>query len=267
MSSEEQDPLKHILFYTLLTHTVVTWNFARGSVNFLSVCVDQEEEMVSLQVTLQQHGDEVCGLAFSSSLLASCSADKTLRLYSAGDFSEMPFSPLSGHGYGVHSCCFSACGRFLLSCSTDGSVIAWSCGTGEEEARLQHPDRSPLRVCALAPDGALLLAGAIDGSVALWDFPRRTIRRYTHLGHTAVCAAGGQRLKVFSLERETCGHTPGCVYRRFSLFWVIKMRTTELIDHSIFKRYLAKDKPFRKNTKESVSSCLNHLFCSSSTLF
>ncbi|XP_022596136.1 WD repeat, SAM and U-box domain-containing protein 1-like [Seriola dumerili] len=144
--------------------------------------------MVSIICTLRDHTDELSSCAFSPSLLATCSADKTLRVYNTADFSELPFSPLSGHGYGVHCCCFSSCGSFLLSCSTDGSVIVWSSGTGEVVAVLQHPSRSPLRVCALALDSSLVLAGACDGTVALWDFPSKTLRRCSSVSEASVVA-------------------------------------------------------------------------------
>lgn len=134
---------------------------------------------MSLIVTLRHHADEVSCCAFSPSLLATSSGDKTIRVYSTVDFSELPFSPLSGHGYGVHCCRFSSCGTFLLSCSTDGFVMVWRSDTGEVCATLEHPGRSPLRVCALAPDSSLLLAGACDGTVAVWDFSCKTLRRYS----------------------------------------------------------------------------------------
>lgn len=134
-------------------------------------------KMVSLMCALRQHTDEISCCAFSASLLATCSADKTLRVYSTRDFSELRCSPLSGHAYGVHCCCFSSCGSYLISCSTDGSAVVWRSDTGEAAAVLQHPSRSPLRVCALAPDSSLLLAGASDGTVALWDFASKTLRR------------------------------------------------------------------------------------------
>lgn len=133
--------------------------------------------MVSLIHTLQDHTDEVSCCAFSQSVLATGSVDKTLRVFNTTDFKELPFSPLTGHGYGVHRCCFSSCGSYLLSCSTDGSIKVWSSGTGELLSALEHPGRSPLRVCAFAPDSGLLLAGACDGTVALWDFPSKTLRR------------------------------------------------------------------------------------------
>lgn len=144
--------------------------------------------MVSVLCTLEQHTDEVSGCAFSASLLATCSGDKTLRVYSSADLSERPFSPLSGHGYGVHCCCFSSCGAYLLSCSTDGAIGVWRADTGERAAELEHPKRSPIRTCAVAPDSSLVLAGACDGTVALWDFPNKSLRRCLAVSEASVVA-------------------------------------------------------------------------------
>ncbi|CAK6954098.1 WD repeat%2C SAM and U-box domain-containing protein 1-like [Scomber scombrus] len=166
--------------------------------------------MVSLIYSLRHHTDEVSCCAFSPSLLATGSIDKTLRVYNTADFSELPFSPLLGHGYGVHSCCFSSCGSYLLSCSTDGSTIVWSSETGEKSAVLQHPGRSPLRVCALSPDSSLLLAGACDGTVALWDLPSKTIRRCSAVSEASIVAC------CFS----PCGQmfVTGCTYGDLKLW-------------------------------------------------
>ncbi|XP_049335023.1 WD repeat, SAM and U-box domain-containing protein 1 isoform X1 [Astyanax mexicanus] len=135
--------------------------------------------MVSLICSLQNHLDDVNWCAFSSTLLATCSADKTIRVYSTRDFTELSFSPLSGHGYGVHCCCFSPCGQYLASCSTDATTVVWKMDTGEIEAVFEHPGRSPVRVCAFSPDSSWLVSGASDGSLALWDFPSRALLRST----------------------------------------------------------------------------------------
>ncbi|XP_044059016.1 WD repeat, SAM and U-box domain-containing protein 1 isoform X6 [Siniperca chuatsi] len=144
--------------------------------------------MTSLICTLQDHGDDVNWCAFTAKLLATCSGDKTVRIYNTCDFSELPFSPLSGHGYSVHCCCFSTCGQFLASCSTDATTLVWSMDTGEIEAVLEHPGRSPVRICALSPDSAHLVSGASDGTLALWDFPSKQLRRTGAVNDTTLVA-------------------------------------------------------------------------------
>ncbi|KAM6942529.1 WD repeat, SAM and U-box domain-containing protein 1 [Xenentodon cancila] len=144
--------------------------------------------MATLVCTLQDHQDDVNWCAFSGKLLATCSGDKTLRIYNSSSFSELPFSPLSGHGYGVHCCCFSSCGHFLASCSTDATTVVWSMVTGDVEAVLEHPGRSPVRVCALSPDSAHLVSGASDGTLALWDFPSKQLRRTGAVSDTTMVA-------------------------------------------------------------------------------
>ncbi|MCJ8730029.1 hypothetical protein PDJAM_G00113750 [Pangasius djambal] len=183
--------------------------------------------MVSLICTLQGHRDDVNCCAFSASLLATCSTDKTIQVYSTQDFSELPFSPLSGHGYGVHCCCFSPCGQYLASCSTDATTVVWAMGSGEIEAVFEHPGRSPVRVCAFSPDSSYLISGASDGTVALWDFPSRTLRRTGTVPDTTIVACSfspcGQMfatgstygdlriwdLAVNQLHAEKCAHDLG----------------------------------------------------------
>lgn len=134
-------------------------------------------QMTSLICTLRDHQDDINWCAFSGRLLATCSGDKTLRVYDCRDFSELPFSPLWGHGYSVHCCCFSTCGQFLASCSTDATILIWSMDTGDVEAVLEHPGRSPVRICAISADSAHLVSGASDGTMALWDFPSKQLLR------------------------------------------------------------------------------------------
>lgn len=134
--------------------------------------------MTSLVHTLRDHRDDVNCCALSQRLLATCSGDKTIRVYSQQqDFAELRFSPLSGHGYSIHCCCFSNCGRYLASCSTDALTKVWSTSTGEAVCALEHPARSPVRVCAFSPDAQYLLSGASDGTVALWQVPSKTLQR------------------------------------------------------------------------------------------
>uniref|UniRef100_A0A8C2QA80 WD repeat, SAM and U-box domain-containing protein 1 n=1 Tax=Cyprinus carpio TaxID=7962 RepID=A0A8C2QA80_CYPCA len=124
--------------------------------------------MAALLCSLQDHRDDVNCLALSDRFLASCSGDKTVRVYSCEDFRELRFSPLRAHAYGVHCCCLSSCGRYLASCSTDARTILW--------------------ICAFSPDARSLLSGACDGTVAVWDVTSKTLQRCAKVSEGSVLA-------------------------------------------------------------------------------
>nr|XP_032651006.1 WD repeat, SAM and U-box domain-containing protein 1 isoform X3 [Chelonoidis abingdonii] len=140
-----------------------------GGARLAEVTWFKADEMVKLIHTFADHSDDVNYCAFSSSCLATCSLDKTIRLYSLNNFTELPYSPLKGHTYAVHCCCFSPSGHILASCSTDGTTMLWNTHNGQMLAVLKQPRGSPVRVCRFSPDSAYLVSGAADGSVVLWN--------------------------------------------------------------------------------------------------
>ncbi|BFZ22696.1 hypothetical protein BsWGS_25735 [Bradybaena similaris] len=138
--------------------------------------------------TITAHAADILSIAFSSTVLATCSSDKTVRLWQTTDFTELPCSPLTGHQYLINCCDFSPSGAILATCSTDGTLRLWNPKTGDVLAKLAHPSSCALRVCCFSPDGAMIVTGGDDDSACLWNVPeKRLIRCFK--GHDESVAA------------------------------------------------------------------------------
>ncbi|NXG35406.1 WSDU1 protein, partial [Dromaius novaehollandiae] len=161
--------------------------------------------MATLIHTLADHTDDVNYCAFSSSCLATCSLDKTIRLYSLKDFTELPYSPLKGHTYAVHCCCFSPSGHVLASCSTDGTTMVWDTRDGRRLAVLEQPGGSPVRVCRFSPESTYLVSGAADGSVVLWNAQSLKLYRSGNVKDGSLVACAFSPDGNFFVTGSSCG--------------------------------------------------------------
>uniref|UniRef100_A0A2K5CYU6 WD repeat, SAM and U-box domain-containing protein 1 n=1 Tax=Aotus nancymaae TaxID=37293 RepID=A0A2K5CYU6_AOTNA len=161
--------------------------------------------MVKLIHTLADHGDDVNCCAFSFSLLATCSLDKTIRLYSLSDFTELPHSPLKFHTYAVHCCCFSPSGHILASCSTDGTTVLWNTENGQTLAVMEQPSGSPVRVCQFSPDSTCLASGAADGTVVLWNVQSYKLYRCGSVKDGSLVACAFSPNGSFFVTGSSCG--------------------------------------------------------------
>lgn len=95
---------------------------------YISIC-SLEMSPAKVNQVLVGHTSDVTSCDCFGDLLASCSGDKSIKLWlqdSKGIFSEVEFSPLVEHTYGVNCVRFSPFGTLLASCSTDGKVILWN---------------------------------------------------------------------------------------------------------------------------------------------
>ena len=129
--------------------------------------------VATLLHTVSSHAGDVNCVAFKDDLLATCSGDKTVRLWNTDDYSEHPSSPLCGHTYSIHCCMFAPNGNTLTSCSTDGKVIFWDTKTGEKTGVLEHKSKSSIRVCRFSPDSTCFATGSDDETLCLWDVASR----------------------------------------------------------------------------------------------
>ncbi|CAL1547715.1 unnamed protein product [Lymnaea stagnalis] len=127
--------------------------------------------------TITAHEAEVTAVAFSKNALATCSSDKTVRLWGIKDYTELPSSPLLGHKYYIHCCAFSPSGSTLATCSNDGTLKFWDVKSGDCLASLSHPSKCAIRVLQFSADGSKVVTGGDDEVACLWNVAEKKIIR------------------------------------------------------------------------------------------
>ena len=134
-------------------------------------------------------------------LLASCSEDKTVRLWDPA--TGEPLRTLTGHTDWVEGVAFSPDGQLLASCSEDKTVRLWDPATGEP-LRTLTGHTSWVKGVAFSPDGQLLASCSEDKTVRLWDpatgEPLRTLTGHTSWVKGVAFSPDGRLLASCSLD-------------------------------------------------------------------
>ncbi|CAM4758295.1 unnamed protein product [Rotaria magnacalcarata] len=160
---------------------------------------------VQLVHTLSGHVSDVNAVIFSpthstSPLLASCSSDKTIRLWNLNDQSS---TILTRHTYQVHCLAFSpilndnndSTIKYMASASTDGTCLLWDLKTISVLKEYKHDSGSPIRVCQFSSDGFYLATAGDDELINLWNITTSSSRPIKILaGHSGSIVA----LRFFS---------------------------------------------------------------------
>lgn len=148
--------------------------------------------------TLSTHSDEVTFVAIdkNSKWIASASIDKSIKLWSMGNFEEL--KTLQGHTSGVSTLDFSPDGKLLASGSRDRTVKLWNVETGAEVLTLKDGLSQGIYCVKFSPDGKLLLVCSWEqvsygtgaaGFGKLFDVTTgKEIKRFDH--EPKPCSAG-----------------------------------------------------------------------------
>lgn len=105
-------------------------------------------------------------LSPNNRLLASASADNTIRLWDVSSGNEL--RTLTGHGGWVKCVAFSPDGKLLASGSNDRSVRVWDVETGRE-LHLLGGHSGPVEALTFSADGRWLVSGSADNTAKLWE--------------------------------------------------------------------------------------------------
>ena len=148
---------------------VVLWDIA-------SVIQNIEEQKKNVAVLLGHATNrDISSVAFSpvENLLASCSRDGTIRLWST-EYPRSESIVLTRERFEVTSVAFSVDGKVLASGSEDNTFSLWGVASRERIANIFGDGRGEINTVAFSPDGMLLATGRNHNRVEIWNADIRT---------------------------------------------------------------------------------------------
>ncbi|DAZ97773.1 TPA: hypothetical protein N0F65_009519 [Lagenidium giganteum] len=92
------------------------------------------ENQYELRHSMKAHDGYIlkCKISTNGKLLATCSSDKTAKIWSMDEQANYPLvHTLGGHQRWVWDCSFSAVSSYLVTCSSDQSARLWDLSQGE----------------------------------------------------------------------------------------------------------------------------------------
>lgn len=131
----------------------------------------------ALQYTLKGHKRGVAGVKFSpdGKWIASCSADCTLKIWSAAT-GKLEHT-LEGHLAGISTLAWSPDSRVLASGSDDKLIRLWDVVAGKALPTPLAGHHHYVYSLAFSPKGNVLVSGSYDEAVFLWDVRTARVMR------------------------------------------------------------------------------------------
>jgi COMPASS component SWD3 len=131
----------------------------------------------TIQYTLKGHKRGVAAVKFSpdGKWIASCSADCTLKIWSAATGALQ--HTLEGHLAGISTLAWSPDSRVLASGSDDKLIRLWNATTGKALPVPLAGHHNYVYSLAFSPKGNILVSGSYDEAVFLWDVRTARVMR------------------------------------------------------------------------------------------
>ncbi|RMZ57117.1 hypothetical protein APUTEX25_002349 [Auxenochlorella protothecoides] len=143
----------------------------------------------------EAHGAGCFGLAFNraGTALASCGADKTVKLWDAIAEGSAPMATLHGAFEGLNSVAWTQDGRSVVGAESRSALRVWAADTGRLAASLTGHAGRVTGVAASPADAALVASCAADRTIKLWGLDRGFCTRtlMCHSTCNAVAWASG----------------------------------------------------------------------------
>ncbi len=135
------------------------------------------------KMVLKGHKKGVASVKFSPNgrLIASCSADATIRIWDASTGKHL--HTLEGHLAGVSTVTWMPDSRVIATGSDDKSIRLWYVDTGKMHPRQLIGHSSYVYSLAFSPKGNMLASGSYDEALFLWDVRTQRLMR-SHPAHS-----------------------------------------------------------------------------------
>jgi hypothetical protein len=127
---------------------------------------------------IKDHADAILGVAYSPNgkLLATASGDRTAKLFDTATWKRT--DTLSAHQDAVTHVAFNAAGTLLATVGADKQMRIWKVDPGKIENPLRtQGEGETINTCAFSPDGSLLVWGASNNVVKVFNGDGSTQKR------------------------------------------------------------------------------------------
>lgn len=193
-----------------------------------------------LQTELVGHTLGISDIQYSpinSDILASCSDDLTIRLWSISKSKCIKI--LRKHTYHVTSIKFTSKGNILISGSADETITIWDLSSGKILKTLAaHAD--PISSLSLTPDNTIIISASYDGLMRLFDLETGQCLKTLTYNSTSHGTATASTNDVLNFPISNVEISPNGKYiLSSSLDGVIRL--WDYISNKIIKTYNGKD--------------------------